>query len=562
MRLIAAALLLAASAAAAGDPEAEVVTIEVTHLTVGKQWRAEYRLQAPAERLDFIRRYDHRRHLGWQPENPDFELVRQGEGEVLRRKDGRPFDRVSLGLRSDRAAIQRDYPLNSAFTDGSEWLYTGHFYARPVREGRAPRSATALELVFQPATGEGLVVDGHRQEPGFRWRDPDPDTDGTVVYFGSLEPLTAGGFTALIDPGLPRYLRAAFERYLPELSTLYRTRLGYEALRAPNLLITYNPQGSSRSHGGDALPAVLTFKFAGSAWAEDSAANREDAVFLIAHEMAHLWNGRRFTNDGAENAIWMHEGGADALAALALARLGAIDRARLAARIERALNECVGITGLRAPLAAEFAQRRFALAYACGAVMNQLVDRAWARRDGLFGFWHELFAVAERKGGMYSATDWIALVRRRDPELAQFLGAVWRGPTAPGPDAFAAQLRRAGFQVRTADPPPGAQLQYAAKALEGLMAEDCGGQTNFWYEPGGATIGGLPACRTLKAEQIEVRRLGGRPFGAGREAYVAVRSACSTGTTAPVGLDDGRVLELQCPSGGYPAPPDWLALGN
>lgn len=559
MRLTAAAMLLAASVSAVAAPPAETVAIEVTHLTQGKQWHAEYRLGTAAERLEFLRRFDFRRHQDWHPDNADFELVQSGEIEVLRRRDGKPFDRVGLTFRSDRTPMTRDYQLNAAFTDGSEWLYTGQLYAVPVRTGRQPKNGAGFQMTFLPATGEGLVIDGRRHESGTPWRETGPDNAGTFVYFGSIEPLPSAGFPALIDPGLPAYLRRAFERFLPEIGELYRQRFGYALPVTPTLLITYDPtRGDYR--GGDTLPSSIAFKLSGPAWAESSAENVEQATALIAHEMAHLWNGQRFSNDGRENAIWMHEGGADAIATLVLSELAVIDRSRFAARIEKAVNDCAGIAGLRKPLVAEFEQRHFGLAYSCGAVMNHLVDRAWAKRGGLFGFWRELFGIADKHGGLYSTADWIGLVQRENPALAAFIRAAWSGPRAPGLAEFGERLRAAGFEIRETDPPAGLQLQYAAQGLAPLMAEDCGGATNFWFTADGATVGGLPECRTLKAETIEVKRLAGRPFAAGREAYLAVRSACASAGSAEVGLEDGSALKLACPAGGLSAPPGWLAV--
>ncbi len=75
------------------------------------------------------------------------------------------------------------------------------------------------------------------------------------------------------------------------------------------------------SYSGDALPGQYQMTLAGGGWKEPSEQALGVLRLATAHEAAHLWQAAaRPASDAVPD--WIHEGGADALAAEAMVKAG------------------------------------------------------------------------------------------------------------------------------------------------------------------------------------------------------------------------------------------------
>jgi hypothetical protein len=171
------------------------------------------------------------------------------------------------------------------------------------------------------------------------------------VYFGATAPVRTARVTAVVDRAFPPWLLRPIEELIPQLFALYTERTGQRLGFRPTVYLSYGPppQGNGQvSIGGGTLPGILQQDITLSVDRRrvDDAEVREPALFAVAHEVAHLWNGEQFTHE-VRGGGWMHEGSADAFAHRALCELGERPAATYLAQVSEAASLCA--PGARRP---------------------------------------------------------------------------------------------------------------------------------------------------------------------------------------------------------------------
>jgi hypothetical protein len=229
---------------------------------------------------------------------------------------------------------------------------------------------------------------------------------------GKAQPLASSHFVAVIDPGLPPQVKAALYRLLPPMLDFFAARLGPLPFK-PMLFASLDPKppkDSGFSSQGGSLPGQIFIHLYGEKWAANAADKLEDVLpWFFAHEAGHLFQS---TGSGADaypiHQSWIHEGGADAFAALSIVKLGGVSHSYVQQRyvqqrIESARAECaVGLQALAGkPLDASAQAGAFRNYYTCGLVMQLAIDADVKRtshgaRD-LFDVW-ALFLARVRAG--------------------------------------------------------------------------------------------------------------------------------------------------------------------
>lgn len=541
-------LLLGAGAPLAAQPsrDPEPVDMTITHLGPGA-WQAEYRWTTDAEAACFQRDRWAFRSEQWEVRTPGLRLARQGSRECIESVDGRSFRTVAVRFPSDPTKRDREYPLTQHFTDGSDALFTGLLYLDPI-DGEVRRPTTArLRLV--PAPGESLVLHGRHHGNGTRWTDE--TRGGTFAYFGAIKPIESAGLMAIVDPGLPDHLGAQFHEQLPALFEWYTERLGYPLERTPLILIGYEPTtGEQRGSSGDVLPGLIRFALYGPGWeAADDSAYR-GVFYLLAHEAAHLWNGDLFQSAENAEAPWMHEGGAEALAWLAMRRFGVTDDADFRGQVEDALNQCLS-TSRGGALHAVMRSSR--TPYTCGAIINLMVGAEVSVRDGLTAFWRALFAAAEPDGRRYDSARYFTTLEAMtgDRRLATFLRQ-WLHDSIPKTAAALLEtLSRAGIDAAiTASPPDRVAGPLLRNVAAALMERDCGGRFSISGVPEGLQIHGVPGCATLPESGGTVTALESVSLTTSPgAAYAAIAERCARGEAVRLTVAERtEPVSLPCPA--------------
>lgn len=420
LRLLLACSVLACAGAGPLLAASEATPAVAVELVPGEaQWEVRYALPAPARELRFVR-VDAKggRASSWTPVDPALAIALEDGEEVVRRGDGAAFDHAAFRMAPRYAVLEKDYAPFSPFGDGGMLVHTGRFH---VCAGPCVRGET-FQLSLQPPAGAHAIVHG-QVVPAVRFEDGD---SGTNLYVGRALPVATPDVVAVIDQAFPPDTRARLESLLPRLMAFYGNEFG--ALESRPMLFASrdeNHPGGGYGYQGGTLPGQVFMHFYGrhEAFATPDFARRVDWFF--AHEAAHMFQD--FTSLTDEGDSWIHEGGADALAAVALQALGVIDRDAVQARLQGSLDTCAkGIAGQ--PLKTVHSNGSFDAVYACGFVMQMAVDAAARRASegacGLACVWRD-FQAAVAAGKPWSSETFISVAARRtDERTARFLRTV------------------------------------------------------------------------------------------------------------------------------------------
>lgn len=449
---LAAGALLAAGCASAPVPPAPDGTTPAIELRPGTpgEWSATYTLAAPATALRFTRNPGDSRRPRWKlPE--DFEIAHEDGVDLLLRRDGAAFATVTASVPARYVMLPKEYAPFSPFTDGALLVHTGQFHACAGR-AECPDNAR-WDLAVIPPQGARTIAQG---AVGAR-ADFADGGDGTNVYVGAAEPLASPDFIAVVDRGLPDSVRAALDRLLPPLMREFGARL-VPPPRTPMLFASLDPHASPDSGlhvQGGVLPGQVFMHLYSGEWSQTT--EQKVVGFLpwfFAHEAAHLFQHAgegRAAHDLEQS--WIHEGGADAFAALSVARLGST-REYVEKRVGQAVGLCakgLGELGDR-PLNASAEAGTFDNYYQCGLLMHLAVDaevrRASRGQRDLFDVWAD-FLGRVRAGAPWNQDEFLAAARRAGAGAsADFCLALATQPQ-PDPEPYLrAQLARAGVKLR------------------------------------------------------------------------------------------------------------------
>lgn len=396
----------AASAAAPTPP----VSLHITRPSADSV-QAEYRLARPTRALHFAPSLDGYRARDWKSLPDEFRWVQESDGERIERTDGKPFARLTLDIPVRYSALEKAYAPFSPFSDGGVLVYSGHFQACPA----LPCKGTEPLAVTLAAKGETIGVAGKRSADTASFVSRE---EGTNVYIGSAEPVATAGFLAIVDPALQPALRDHLLDSLPQ--SMRDLAAIYGALSiTPELYVSLDPNppsGTSLSSQGGTLPGQVFIHLYGDGWRKPIRLG--DVVWLdwfFAHEAAHFFQ-RAGTNDviGPDSQAWIHEGGADAMAALIMRARGETERGYVTRRIAEARKGCVA--GL-AEVALNAASRagKFDLHYQCGMLIALAIDADVRRGSGGARGLHDVnrrFFATIRAGTPWNSRSFLDAARR------------------------------------------------------------------------------------------------------------------------------------------------------
>lgn len=532
------------------------------------RWQATYTFTEPVEELHFARAARFHRETVWQVTTPGYAFARRDGRQLLVRETGAVPARVvrfEIPVHTDN--LEKDYALFAAFTDGSVAIYTGHFHAAATAAGTAPEAVSETEFVrdfrLMPAPGMAVVAGGRRLTGPVDWHDR--HRQGTFAYFGAIEPVVGEHLLAIVDPGLPDWIRTRLERELPRLFEVLTRGFGVPLQARPVVLVGYDPEAADGTgSAGGVLPDLVQLRFAGDGWSRESPERTEALFYLLAHESVHLWNGNRARNTEDDHA-WLHEGSADHVAWFTLHALGLIDDERLQQARAEALNACLqDLTGMALQEAA--ANDRFGAYYSCGQVVSMWVQAALERvRASVDPFlvWRRVLEQALADDGDYDRGTFhntlaelgVAPAVRAD--LREFTETRLADPAA----FLEQRLSRVGVRLRPrpdAQAPARYRADYGFRALTALMAADCGGAYSVTRHDGYAVTGALENCQVFRHPQEVVALNGHNLIISGHQAYDALVAACTRGEALRIGLRDGAFLDSEKCTAAQPPRKPWL----
>jgi len=414
----------------------------------GDDWRAEFNFDRTVTAWVFPRSRVTReagkpwRGQTWTVETRGVRLERRGDYDYFRAERGEVPKRVSVRFKPVADNLRADYPPALRFTDGSLALFVAQFEVFPLDslgEVRALpndlnnflRPATQLEYVFQDASGP-VLLDGRRSARA--------TTHGEVTYalFGSTRAVETPDMVGIFDPQLPAWTRDSLARAVPALMSRYTQELGALEEFKPTFMVTWaGATAGIVSRNGSALPGLITLNYEGEGMLRETARERQQGLWFIAHEAAHFWLGQTVSYEYARDT-WITEGGAELLSLRAVAELDPGFDVR--AELNQSIADCIRLTQRRGVESARERGEQRAY-YACGAVFA-LVAEAGSGRS-FYKFARQLID-ANRVDGVVSRADWLAALdaATRKPALGRDIARLLdRG--APDPGEFITRLLEA-----------------------------------------------------------------------------------------------------------------------
>lgn len=524
-------------------------------------WQVEYRLKYPVEGLQFMRTAGFLREDNWQVTTPGYHFIRSDEGQVLTLEEGaEPARTVRIVFPVDTRFILRDYELFNAFTDGSLALYTGHFYARPlgkqVPEAQSQGFLTEVEIA--PPKGKKVGLRGELSSQPLSWIDS--TGQGTYIYIGNTQPITADGVIAIFDRGLPGWVAAQAKERIPELLTYYRQRMGKHSDLPTLVLFSYEAEAQNRyGYNGGARENLIQMRVQGPGWQQETAGPMRSLVHFFAHEAAHLWNGQAARHaEGAPS--WMHEGSADAMAERAMLELGFMSEGDYWRYQVDALNAChMGLAGTVLNTT-----REHRLNYECGNVLalwSEMALKAANSEQNLFDIWRRL--IKSESGGSYDQSDYFDILEQMGVEERQiaamrnFVGQAHSQPL----EFFAVEAAKLGVALKRDDneASKSAGLRAGGRLVYALLGADCR-KHGFYTQGDHLLLAGLEGCNAAQ-NGMQIDRLEDTPLTTvGYGAYHQAVVACAETGEVKVGNDRGMIA-LPCPDA-LPPLPGWWVLGS
>jgi hypothetical protein len=540
------ALCSCASAKLKGSvPWSYRITLE--HLPNSDAWRIQYVLPGPIAGVRF--RYPEPfREDHWKISATGvLTLESRGQSDVLRRVDGRTFDGFELTVPTYELHHEKDYEVFISYTDGGRLVYTPKFEIEPLDDKLEP-SAT-LHIV--PRSGERVIHRGQIHTTPFDWRSE--DDQGMYLYFGSTEPVRSERMMAVVDTGMPQWLRMPIESILPRLFDYFADQTGVPLDSRLPVFLVYGELAASESVsiGGGARSGVHIDVRLGSKFrTERDPRLIEEVMWTTAHEAAHVWHGQLYSN-AVPGADWMHEGGSDAFAGRALVALGELTVERFIERASEDASFCaLGLQG--EPLKASARPGRYMNFYKCGATMALLTEGAMRRTQpdaSILQFWGAVFRAAPSR--RYEEALYFRTLAPFDPgdEIAQALRLLLDEPIADSAALLISTAARVGLTFERATPPPKSDYDrvVAQRALQAIAESDCAEGVAVAGAGRSMRIRRPASCRTLSPEMAITALAGSTLELDASGAYDAARAACANSAEIDVTVSgESAPLRVRC----------------
>ncbi|MFL6660171.1 MAG: hypothetical protein ACJ8GW_18950 [Massilia sp.] len=389
--LCAALLFCLAPSAQAQDKPGIALTIDVTHVAKDS-WRVDYDFARPVHAMKFNAVVDYR-PSAWKLLTREMKLSKEGELDVIS-ADGKPFTRASVLVTTFDGLAPKDYSSFNRFSDGGTAVYLGHL------QGEAfvgPQGVPMLTEIRLHGLGQENVIapPPNRLSPG---------AERGYAYFGPAHPVRIGSAQFLIDPATPVWMRETMLDAGAKVSAYYDK--AYQRSFKDDLIIFLSVSGfdnAGLSIKGGAVTGQLVYRFDGKATLADHPRYREVLGRLVAHELAHRWQINVARGGFGDEAPWIHEGGAEAMAIDGLLNTGIWSQDTAAAYLKTQLATCDKLGN---------AVDSYDGIYACGLARHQ--------RSGVpvVALWRDLMAETEVKGEPYSEKMFDAVVARQTARSA------------------------------------------------------------------------------------------------------------------------------------------------
>lgn len=394
-----------------------------------------YTATAPVKRLEFARTPDDQRLARWTALQEELQITHEDGVDYVSRKDGESFSAAAFESPMTYTVLPKDYAPFMPYSNEGVLLHSGRFQVCP----EACMSDTAInEYPMQlSSNGNGdIILNGEVFGTDASWHD---SRDGTMVYVGRSKPIETDHVIAIIDPKIPDDIKTMLNALFPKMMDYYAENLG-SLDQKPMLFAALdrdnepdgNPLSNHFSSQGGTLPGQVFMHLVGDGWLETLDVRGDYAgeflAWFFAHEAAHLYQ-RAADYDSIEEDAWIHEGGAEAFAAITMRELELASEARIETRKAQSVTKC--LEGLQqGDLRTAGARQDFDLYYSCGMVIQLAAHKTVQSNGdekGIFLIWEE-FLEAQTQSDNWNENVFLSIVEEKtDQKTIDLIGMIIAG---------------------------------------------------------------------------------------------------------------------------------------
>lgn len=370
--------LLSYTSSATAQPQTNQTTSQqVVNATISIQrvstddWELKYQFSEAIDALDFGPPVVKFRQDAWTPQNAGLKIISSSENEVLLHEQGR-FQNATIAVKSYHPFSHNQYVPMIHFSDSGVALFLGHL----TGEVRVAGIARPLKVQFvaKGLPGEKVILPKKAQE-GI----------GLFAYFGPQDPIVASHGILILDPLTPSWMREVLANTTERVTASYAK--SFERVPSEPAMIFFAIRDlhlNGYSMSGGALPGQLAYRLAGNQTIIDKPDSRNRFTYLIAHELAHIWQAIPNHNWTSFPESWINEGGADAITAATLLKTGIWSKDEAVQFESKLIKEC------------EETKDPIRSAYACG------FKRFKGYNTDVLTLWKELMDESTRTAKPYS----------------------------------------------------------------------------------------------------------------------------------------------------------------
>ena len=406
------ALLLAGCSGNSNPSQTSSVDVKMTVVSEDVL-KVGFSLSKPVTEIFLRRTPDEQRLNRWVSNSNDFSIYHVDGQDSIRRKDGKVFSEAVFDVPMTYYAPPQDYAPFMPFKEGGVLIHSARYQSCivPCTDEAAP---SRFKMKIIPPLEDHVILFGKVLKTESTWEDT---LSGTMIYVGGATPTLTEDVVTVIDSLLPEKVRDPLERVFPQLMKYYADQFGKPDTK-PMLFASLdklsgpdnNPDSNSFSTKGGVLPEQVFMHFSGDAWFEEGFVSDNQVVDFLswhfAHEAAHIY--QTLTDyDVKDQDYWIHEGGAEAFAALALQDLDLKYIDYINSKKADSIKSCLdGLT--RGDLNSATGREESGLHYSCGMIMQLAIHKAIkANSDGqfdLYELWRRFLISAESEKAWNQAT--------------------------------------------------------------------------------------------------------------------------------------------------------------
>ncbi len=338
------------------------------------QWFVEYASENKVRKIYFNNSSNFSRTTRWSSVSEGFEIVTEGEHEIIQRNDGAEFDRIEFELTPSYTHLPKNHAPFSPLSDGGMIFNSGRFFACTQI---CDNSNDQWDLTLMVPPKEFILLNGELIVHSAKWQDT---KDGRSVYVGKQKPVLSSGVLTLVDQGLPTEIRESLHSDIPKLMEYFESKLGkLQTEQTPTLFASYSNKPGTSSQGG-VLPNQIFMH-----WDFDDLEKKvkkqeflNETLFYFAHEVAHFF--QTTVASAINDEAWVHEGSADYFSLNALSELYPEAQGFAEAKQLDSKNKCESSLNDRA-LSEASDNGDFKAHYYCGLLIHQRIAKEIAKAD-------------------------------------------------------------------------------------------------------------------------------------------------------------------------------------